>query len=201
MDERRFDEFARQLAVEGRSRRTAIKSLLGAVIGGAIAVTGTRGGDAATCRAPGSACREHANCCFKNCLPASKFRDRRSRCSCEGGALPCGADCCKGANAACCPGDGCVDLATDPQHCGACGNAAETDRNEGCCNGQITQLGTDTQCAYCGNDCTALGQGYHCAFGPEGLFCTNEACPPQPTTTGTITATGPCTITNTSATP
>jgi hypothetical protein len=45
-----------------------------------------------------------------------------------------------------------------------------------------------------------LGPDFHCAFGPEGLFCTDQECPPQPTTTRTITATGPCTITATSVT-
>ncbi len=199
MDERRFDELARRVAVEGRSRRTAIKTLLGAVASGAFALAGHREAGAATCRAPGLTCREHANCCSKSCLPASQFRDRRARCGCQGGSLLCGSTCCKGVDQGCCPGDGCVDFDSDPQHCGSCGNTAETDRNETCCSGVITQLGTNTNCASCGDNCTALGSDYHCAVGPSGLFCTDIPCPPQPTVTPTApgTATGLCTITST----
>jgi hypothetical protein len=200
MDERRFDELARRIAVDGRSRRSAIKALLGAVVGGALTLAGHREGDAATCRSAGSTCREHANCCSKTCLPASQFRDHRARCACQGGAPPCGSSCCTGVNPACCPANECADLDSDPQHCGSCGNVAETDRNEACCGGVITQLGTNTNCASCGDNCTVLGSEFHCAVGPGGLFCTDIPCPPQPPTvspTAPGTATGLCTITNT----
>jgi hypothetical protein len=189
MDDHRFDNLARHVASAAATRRSAIKALLGAITGGALTLAGNRGSEAAACRPIGSVCREHANCCVKSCLPASLFQDRRARCGCPDQLTPCGNEC--------------VDLNSDPQHCGKCGIVAETDRNETCCGGVITQLGTNANCAFCGDNCTNRGEAFHCAIGSSGLFCTDAPCPPQPTSTGTVTPTAPspitglCTILNT----
>jgi hypothetical protein len=181
MDDHRFDELARHVANAGASRRSAMKAFLGAVTGGALTVAGGRGTRAAACRPVGSTCREHATCCSKNCLAASLFRDRRARCGCAAQETFCG--------------DECADLQTDPQHCGVCHNPVETDRNETCCDGNVVQLGTNTNCGSCGDDCTKLGAEFHCAVGPSGLFCTDIPCPPRPTSSHTITPTAPTTVT------
>lgn len=177
VDSSRFDQFARRIAQKS-SRRSALKTLLGGAIVSAGATFGGSDVEARTCSPGGVICREHANCCSREC--GAKDRSGRRICTkaCDAGLTNCAPD-------------GCVDLQTDPQHCGACGNLAETDRGEACCHGTVTNLGTDTNCSACGDDC-ATRPGTECI----NFVCRDpKSCPPQPTVTvAVVTVTVPCVI-------
>ena len=57
----------------------------------------------------------------------------------------------------------CVNLQSDSQNCGRCGNACPDDPNEFCCRGRCVDVGRDRQnCGACGNVCL---NGYKCAAG------------------------------------
>jgi hypothetical protein len=147
MDDLRFDNFARSLAM-GYSRR----ALLRALAGGTLAALATRfgGEDAAakppddTCQPkPGGKCTDTIPCCsgfcdtghcpcsggktlcHGACVQPSKFQTDKHNCGACGHACPKGAKC---ANGKCvCPEgttvcDGtCIDLDADHDNCGACG--------------------------------------------------------------------------------
>src|SRR5215213_8048990 len=77
MDENQFDAFTKTFAV--RSRRSFLKNLTGLIAGGVTALSGFEA-DAASCRAPGTVCREHANCCSGICGEPDRFGRRRCQC-------------------------------------------------------------------------------------------------------------------------
>src|SRR5215218_791717 len=103
MDGRRFDDLARVFATP--TRRGILRRFLGGALG--VVVFGSAGetAAAASCRKTKSSCREHANCCSRNCAKP----DRRGRrlCTCADGQTEC-----EGA---------CSDLETDANNCGGCG--------------------------------------------------------------------------------
>jgi hypothetical protein len=68
-----------------------------------------------------------------------------------------------GAGRMCC-GTTCVDLATDPMNCGACGAACTTGAQPGCCAGRCVDLVSNTNCGQCGRDCSLLST--------SGITCT-----------------------------
>ena len=122
MDHSRFDEITRNLASE-RSRRSVLRAL-GALTAAAFAGVGVdRAEAAARCRAEGVVCIKNADCCDGSCLPTST------------GWKVCGLPPCNSGLTRC--GNLCVDLATDPQNCGFCGNVVDTDRGESCCFGNV----------------------------------------------------------------
>jgi hypothetical protein len=133
--------------------------------------------DAATCRPDGAICRKGGDCCTEFCGP--KDRTGRQRCGCDGDLVPVNGTCCSPANVCgdvcldapcglgltCCASEGaCVDLLTDPQHCGACDTPIDTDRGEVCCSGDIcnaqdicTPNPTNTSMSYCQAQPTGTG--------------------------------------------
>jgi hypothetical protein len=181
VDGRRFDEIARHLAIRS-SRRGVL---------GAVAAT------AAWLVAP----RSVVGAC-----PPDQVWTSRNRCLCRStGRPPTSKGClCRAASTycqggtTCCGRDGCVDLLTDPQHCGACGNPVATDRAEVCCAGIVTQLGSLTSCSTCGDDCRILGASAACCLTANGFACVSDGCvTPTSTTTATGTGTGTATGTGT----
>jgi hypothetical protein len=122
MDHSRFDEITRNLAGQ-RSRRSMLRAL-GALTAAAFAGVGVGdAGAAGRCRADGVVCVKNADCCDGSCLPTPTGRKVCGLPPCDPGLTRCG--------------DLCVDLATDPQNCGFCGNVVDTDRGESCCFGNV----------------------------------------------------------------
>lgn len=65
---------------------------------------------------------------------------------------------CAGAASCCTPTSGpiCVNLNTNVNNCGKCGNVCKlTAALQGCCKGVCTDLTTATNCGSCGNACAA----------------------------------------------
>lgn len=116
----------------------------------------------------GEACEGDAICCAGTCVPPSD-----STCVC-GTASSCLVDQLGDPidNGACCD-DSCVDLGSDAQHCGGCGNACQTPRicDGFCvcpideCDGSCTDVDSDPRnCGDCGQAC------------PEGVPCNGGLC-------------------------
>ena len=60
-----------------------------------------------------------------------------------------------------CCGSYCVNVASDPDHCGRCSHVCKWDR--ACCNGKCRRLSTDAKnCGSCGTKCAP---GVKCIFG------------------------------------
>ena len=78
MDDKTFDRLVRALALPGSRRR-----LLAGFAAGALGLAGFERAVAATCRPAGSGCREHANCCSREC--GAKDAKGRRQCACRGG--------------------------------------------------------------------------------------------------------------------
>jgi hypothetical protein len=110
MDGRRFDYVARTLA-EGVSRRETVRRMIATTLGIGLAVRGSQGGEAITCRTPGQACRENANCCNGMCGPSDP--SGRRFCLCDDGAVSCRGKCCVFSGATCYLGQ-CEVLAAAP---------------------------------------------------------------------------------------
>lgn len=179
MDGARFDSITKVLA-GAQTRRSALKAM-------AAAMTVSLGArlhrvEAANCRPNGAICRKPGDCCDQICGP--KDRTGRQRCGCDVGFVPVNGACCPQANACgdvcldapcgqgltCCASDSaCVDLKTDPQHCGACDTPVDVDRGEVCCLGDICDANEA-----CETDPTNTSMSY---------------CLAQPTATSTSTAT------------
>jgi hypothetical protein len=92
----------------------------------------------------------------KNCVNGS--------CVCPTGQVACGAGCCPPASSptktTCCSGT-CVDLRTDPAHCGSCPNACPPGRT--CCSGVCVDLQNDPN--HCGACPTVCPPGRTCCSG------------------------------------
>src|SRR5689334_14412758 len=78
MDDLRFDCFVQSLAQSGSRRR-----LLTTCAAAALSLAGFKRASAVACRPAGAVCREHANCCSREC-GAKNARGRRL-CACRGG--------------------------------------------------------------------------------------------------------------------
>jgi hypothetical protein len=106
MDRIRFDSLARTLA-RRLDRRATLAAALGLAAGASLAGAGVA--SAATCRDGGHTCRRDDQCCSGACQVGRDVPiQRRNRCACAEGQTTCGARC--------------VDTASDPRNCGACGN-------------------------------------------------------------------------------
>jgi uncharacterized protein YndB with AHSA1/START domain len=88
MEGQRFDDIARTLA-GGLSRRTVVRRIGAVAAGAGLALLGRGRGEAATCRGVGLTCREHANCCSRNCGPKNST-GRRTCAACGPGEEDCG---------------------------------------------------------------------------------------------------------------
>ncbi len=108
-----------------------------------------------TCHCPGTVCSgacvdltsDPNNCgsCGNSCPTGTTCQS--GRCLCHSGDPPCGASntCCDGRAQWCCSGV-CVDLDTDPNHCGNCGTACASGQT--CCGGNCYP--TSLTCGKCG---------------------------------------------------
>jgi hypothetical protein len=103
MDRVRFDSIARSLA-RRLDRRATLSAALGLAVGGSLVDARA----ASTCRPGHHTCTRGNQCCSGDCPVGRNVPIHlRNRCSCAGGENLCG--------------NRCVDLATDPRNCGACG--------------------------------------------------------------------------------
>jgi hypothetical protein len=121
MDNQRFDHLARLLA-RGASRRTAIKGIAGAAVGGALVTLGlARGGEASaqSCGGEGIYCTADADCCSGVCSNyycTAPEAPAAPACMNDGDACAADSDCCSGS---CDPSSGAcftpaaVDTSTD----------------------------------------------------------------------------------------
>lgn len=163
MEANQFDLITRQL---GRStgRRAIVRTLFAGGLG--LLALGRAKASAGYCREAGELCNRDSHCCSGGCLP----RDRagRRRCACAGAYATC---------------DGlCVNLQTDRENCGSCGNVCHGSPSQSIeaffcesgvchniceaiagttlCGGVCVDLQTDAQhCGTCANDCTTTPGG------------------------------------------
>jgi hypothetical protein len=75
VDSARFDALVKTVASSSSRRR-----VLAGLAGSALGLFGLRSGDARTCTAVGTICREHANCCSGLCGPKDAIGRRRCQC-------------------------------------------------------------------------------------------------------------------------
>jgi hypothetical protein len=100
MDPTKFDDLTKALAT-GTSRRQALKTIVATTLGSIIGLGSIDAAFAAQkCRALGSKCSHGDQCCSNYCA--------NNVCTCSPGPTNC--------NGAC------VDLQTDNNNCGSCGN-------------------------------------------------------------------------------
>ena len=144
MEQRRFDNLAREVASGLRSRRGLAKLLAGGMLAGLVG-SGGAAETVAACRKIGTTCRRARQCCGIVGTVVCK----RGRCRCAGSQFKD------------CDGDGrCEDLAFDDNHCGACNTACPA--NETCFGSCCRPLN-----ASCIDVCTANSGCSACCAG----FC------------------------------
>jgi hypothetical protein len=180
MDGNRFDAISRALGA-GVSRRGALRIIAAVVAGGSA----TRLADDAAaipsgpsrrslCRVPFAGCTKDGQCCTGTCMTSRSLpRSQRNRCACDNGLTPCNGFC--------------VDIETDINHCGACGNVCAA--TEWCvsgvceckrlCNGR--ECGDDScggTCGTCTDDNTCIDGACLCdgAVCADGTKCCDETC-------------------------
>src|SRR5215207_122548 len=169
MNSERFDGLARAFS-HARSRRQALRGLVGIAAAGALALGG-RTASADGCKGNGKACKKNSQCCSNNCVGAS---GRRNTGTCADVLCPipdnppdkdpiCGSNLCGCATLPWCGGfpEFCTCRAAS---CVAGGETCASDFD--CCNG--TCVCVDDQCTC---DCIAPAE---CASGQCG--CSNDAC-------------------------
>ena len=130
-----MDALARDLAGGRVSRRTALKRAIGGAAG--LAVPSVLIAEPALARCPSS-----RKCGSKCCPPGQRCKNRK--CKCKRGLTKCGRKC--------------VNAATDPVNCGACGRACAAGQT--CVAGQCTGGGGGggTQTSVCGNGVKDTGE-------------------------------------------
>lgn len=162
MDPLRFDDLTRSL-MRLAGRRPSRRLVLQLFGGGVIASGLSTGLDA---EAKGN-----------NAKKRKRKRQRRRRRRCRGGTTRCGGTC--------------IDLLTNPSHCGACNSAC--DAGSACQNGDCTGGGCTPDCA--GKACGASdGCGGQCSNGtcPEGETCGGGGVPNECGASGPPACDPPC---------
>lgn len=161
MDSTRFDRWTRSLAASPPSRRTLLRTLAGAALGGALGLVGLREA-AAACRLVQQTCDAGRHCC-----PGARCTHGRCRCKESQNFFACNG-----------PGTRCVNIATSETHCGGCDRPCEGNEiclNGGCVNackdGLRDELETDVDCG--GPDCPPCANGLKC---DEDADCTSDFC-------------------------
>jgi hypothetical protein len=146
MDSASFDDLTKALAT-ATSRRQALKTIVATTLGGLLGLGGIDAAFAAKkCRGLGSKCSHGDQCCSNYCA--------NNVCTCSPGQTNCNGTC--------------VDLQTNNNNCGTCGNvcpSGATCSGGQClcppgltnCNGTCVDLQTDqNNCGFCGNMCTGV---------------------------------------------
>lgn len=177
MDGHRFDELVR-LAGSSWSRRSLLRGLLGAIAAGAaVTIGGNLSAHARTCNTAGRACREHADCCSRNCLGPN--RNGRRLCA----ATP-PTNSCKPAGGTCTLDGNCCDR---PCYQGTCRFVpigqlctADKDCSSNSCHpeddGSYCSPNTPGGACRVAADCTTnLCTSGHCACATAGATCTSAA--------------------------
>lgn len=131
-------------------------------------------------------------CCSKHASPRSQGPQRCAckpdKMACANNAQCCGGRCIGGQCGPCKPGQllckpvGCVEIASDDEHCGRCWNACSAD--QGCVGGRCTCTAKRCPVGCCdGDQCrpgTADGAcgagGTACAVCAPGQFCNGQTC-------------------------
>jgi hypothetical protein len=210
MDGHRFDEWARTIAASGSRRR-----LLAGFAAAALGLAGVRPGQAA-CRAPGTTCRENANCCSGLCGPKDATRRRRCRCQFDADCpaadcrvrtcdpttglcsnptvAPDGTPCTSVSGGSCCSGVCGIDACTAPTCASgpcACGLCFTDVNNVSRCGGNF-QCSSTPFCTTNAECVLALGAGSYCQGGSNPGGCGEGVCvPPCPLATATSFEDGP----------
>lgn len=181
MNDESFDALAKELAGTG-TRRSLLRTLgrsafLAVAVGGPIGTTlRSRSSGAATCRAGGEICREHANCCSGTCGPKDSVG--RRRCTCGANLTACGTQCCSAGQI--CLNGSCRQptptATTTPAPPIVCGDTTCA-TGEACADGRCFL--TNPNCAGCSN-CWAPT-----ITGGDARFCTpcDDICAGQDCTT------------------
>jgi hypothetical protein len=160
MDGLRFDTITRSLS-QPNSRRRILSGLAAGILG----LVSTRGAETASCRAAGSVCREHSNCCSGSC---GKDARGRLRCQCQGPS-----DCppARTCQQALCSGGGCVTAPlADGTACTANTGGSGTCVSGSCIDRQGTcSVGADMCAGSGGSGCNGTTNGIcFCATTAEG---------------------------------
>jgi hypothetical protein len=165
MNSERFDGLARAFS-HARSRRQALRGLVGIAAAGALALGG-RAASADACKGNGKACKKNSQCCSNTCVGTSG-RGNTGTCAAPavcgtfGPGPICGSSLCGcPTSVPCGPIESCTCRAA---HCVAAGETCES--NFDCCDG--TCVCVDDQCTC---DCIAPDE---CASGQCG--CSTDAC-------------------------
>ncbi|HLD81071.1 MAG TPA: hypothetical protein VJA40_03640 [archaeon] len=125
-----------------------------------------------------AACNDNNPCTSDECQNPGACNS-----NCSWASLPNNTQC-DGNNSACCNGD-CIDVGSDRDNCGACGNACNA--GEACENGEcVSQCGDGLcdanigeGCGVCAADC-ACGANMECVNNAcVNFFCGNNACNPE----------------------
>lgn len=199
MDGSRFDNITKSLA-QGTTRRRVLKGLAGAVAG---ALVGSHLTETDAACPPGSVTAAGGRCICKN---TGRAPVDGSCTSGGGGGSGGGGTTCSAGQTLC--GTACVDASSDLNNCGACGRICSVTNHAtdvACLAGQCwvascapgwadcnatgfdgceTQLGTNQNCAACGNACTGFttcgGGGIPGICGCSKLTCQPGQCGPVP---------------------
>lgn len=155
-----FDDLAKG-ASKGMSRRDILR---GALVGGFAAALGLFGAGKASADPD---CQKICGAIYpppRGKTSSDAFGKCVSACQAclHSGGRPCVPGACCNGNQTCCSG-ACVDLSSNNNNCGACGNVCPG--GDTCCSGECANLSNDdNNCGSCGNVC------------PAGTSCVGGAC-------------------------